>query len=46
MPYKVQKEGSSYVVKRADTGSVVAGNKTKLSKRRAINAMIARKMHE
>ena len=46
MPYTVAKQGGSYVVKRKDTGKVVAGNKTKLSKQRAIKVLGARASHE
>ena len=45
MPYKVQKRGKSYVVVK-EGGKVVAGNKTKLSKQRAVNAMRARYANE
>lgn len=40
MPYKVQKKGNSYIVVKKD-GEVIAGNKTKLSKERAIKTMKA-----
>jgi len=45
MPYKVVKRGDNYVVIRSDTGKVVAGNKTKLSKERANAVMRAKYAH-
>lgn len=41
MPYEVKKRGKNYVVTKKD-GKVVAGNKTKLSKSKAMAAMRAR----
>jgi hypothetical protein len=46
MPYTVTKGSKGYVVKRSDTGKTVAGNKTPLSKERAVKAMKARYAHE
>jgi len=45
MPYSVRKQGNSYVVIKDSDDSVVAGNKTKLSKARALKAMKARYAH-
>lgn len=46
MPYIIRKRGKNYVVVKEDTGEVVAGNKTKLSKARAEATMRARYVHE
>lgn len=46
MPYSISKGPKGYIVKRSDTGKTVAGNKTPLSKERAIKAMRARYAHE
>lgn len=45
MPYHLQKRGDSWVVVK-EGGKVVAGNKTKLSRARALAAMKARYAHE
>jgi len=42
MPYSIKKKGDSYTVVNKNTGKVVAGNKTKLNKNRAMSAMKAR----
>lgn len=46
MPYKVVKKGNSYVIVNKNTGKTVAGNKTKLSKNEALQAMKARYANE
>ena len=46
MPYKVIKRNGSYVVVNRDSGKIVAGNKTRLSKSRAEAVMRARYAHE
>lgn len=42
MPYILQKSGNNWVVVKKATGKVVAGNKTKLTRARALAAMRAR----
>jgi hypothetical protein len=46
MPYSIRKKGNKWVVVKTDSGKVVAGNKTDLSREQALAAMRARYAHE
>lgn len=41
MPYKVVKKGNRWYVVKKTTGKILAGNKTRLTKKRAIQVMKA-----